>query len=75
MEATMKAVESFHFLWDWELTRMPPVEASVEMFPVEAPVEASFSTSAEDSNELRSFPRASTWYYKIPLTSTPSHEL
>ena len=54
---------------------MPPVEASVEMFPVEAPVEASFSTSAEDSNELRSFPRASTWYYKIPLTSTPSHEL
>ena len=66
VEATTEAVESFHFLWDWELLRTLPVEASVKR---------SSSTYAEASKELRSLPRASMWLHLHQLTSTSSHKL
>ena len=61
-ETSMEAVESFHFLSEWKPPRILPVEASS-------------STCAEASKELRSLPRASIWFHLLPLTSDSSHEL
>lgn len=61
MVASMGAVESFNFQWDWKLPQMLPVEASVK---------ASSSAPPEAFKEMRSLPRASMTCYVVPRSST-----